>query len=88
MASCCCFFFFSISQLSEKLALGVWVMAVRRSLQDCEICVQNICGKRGIPKLRRPSHQIQVATGGEGGIVCIRHINEALKSCGVSFVCH
>ena len=84
------FFFFSISQLSEKLALDVWVWGLGEVCETVGFaCRISVPGKKGIPKLRRPSHQIQVATGGEGGIVYIRHIiNEALKSGGVSFVCH
>lgn len=80
-------FFFPISQLSEKLALDVWVWGLGESLpRDCGICCRiSVPGKRHSQALRRPSHQIQVATGGEGGIVYIRHIiNEALKSGGVS----
>lgn len=49
--------------------------------------MQNICGKGDIPKHPGSSYPIQVATGGERGIVYIRHINEALTSCGGSFVC-
>ena len=86
MASC---FFFSISQLSEKLALGIWVWGLGEVWKTMGFaCRMSVSGKRGIPELHRPSHQIQVATGGEGGNVYIRHINEALKSRAVSFVCH